>query len=195
MVNRKQLKPFIPLILSLFLALGLVFIVDDFVQTVIVIPLLYTIWFVSLIVQSLPQGILWAGFIFVLLIVSFANLPKGKNPGSSTWRPLARKSGQVEKWTQLLENTQNTRFSKWRLAQELKRLTRKLQSPINDDGWRSVDIVDLGLPSEIFAFFEAGQPSHFPFWKRLISASEETETALDLDPEVVIQFLEERLRT
>jgi len=193
-VNSKQLKPFIPLILSLLLALVLVFIVEDFVQTVIVAPLLYAIWFVSLIVRSLPQGVLWAGFIFVMLIVSFANLPKGKTPGSSTWHPPARKSGQVERWTQLLENTQRTRFSKWRLAQELKRLARNLQSPLDGEGWRSVDRVDLELPSEITAFFEARQPSHYPFWKRLISASEETETALDLDPEVVIQFLEERLK-
>ena len=190
-LNRK-LAPFIPLIGSLLMALVLVFIVEDFVQAVIVGPVLYTIWLLTLIVQSLPQGVLWAGFIVVMLGVAYTSFPEQIKPRSSTWRPPMWNVGQVEKWTHLLENTRRTRFSKWRLAQEMERLTRDLYAPLFGEGWKRVDLSRLELPAEIAAFFEARQPSNVPFWKRIKRADDEDKSALDLDPEVVIQYLEQR---
>lgn len=188
----KKLAPFIPLIGSLLMALVLVFLVEDFVQTVIVGPVLYTIWLLTLVVQSLPQGVLWAGFIILMLGVAYASLPNPAKLHASTWRPPIWNVGQVEKWTRLLENTQGTRFSKWRLAQELERLTRDIHAPLYEQRSKWVDLTSLELPAEIAAFFEVRQPSNPPFWKRIKRTDEEAESALDLDPEVVIQYLEER---
>jgi len=192
MVNKKKLTPYIPLILSLLLALVLFFIVEDFVKMVVVRPLLYVIWFVSLIMQSIPQEAIWIGFILLMLLLTYASLTKEKTPRLPIRTlPLTRKLSPFERWARLFENAQNSSLSKWRLSQELKHLTRNVISPNLDPEDNSRDLSSLDLPAEIRAFFEAQQPSN----KRLSAIHDESETALDLDPEVVIQYLEERLRS
>jgi len=193
MVIKKRLKPYIPLITSLLFGLVLFFIVDDFVATVIILPLLRVIWFFSLIVQSLPQGVLWTGFIFVMLIITLTGLTKGKKTDKTTRRIPATNAGAVERWARLLENAQSSRYSKWRLAQKLKRLTQKLLSPIDQDEGLKYDISGLELPVEIRAYFEAQHPLNGSFGERLTQKSGETDMALDLDPEVVLYHLKERL--
>jgi hypothetical protein len=138
--------------------------------------------------------VLWASFLFVMLLLSFASPLNRKKTRSTIWQPPTSNVGKVEKWHRLLSGTQTTRFSKWRLAQELKHLTRNLHTSIEGEGWKRVKLTDLDIPPEISYYFEARQPSNDPILKRLFSAGEQTETALDLDPEIVIQYLEERLK-
>ena len=59
---------FIPLIISLLLAMFLFLLVKDFLRTVILEPLLYVFWFIGLVLESIPQGVIWVGFILVMLI-------------------------------------------------------------------------------------------------------------------------------
>jgi hypothetical protein len=192
MVIKKNIKPYIPLIFSLLLALVLFFIVEDFVKTVIVRPLLYVIWFFSLIVQSIPQAAIWIGFILLMLLFTYASLTKKKTSRLATRaQSLTRELSPIERWARLFENAQISSLSKWRLSQELKRSTKNILSPNMDAEDKKGDLTSLDLPAEISAFFEARQPSN----KRLKAMIEETETALDLDPEVVIQYLEEQLRS
>jgi len=192
-VNSNRIKPYILLVFTIFLALVLFFLVRDFLRTVIIGPLLYVIWFVTLIAESIPQGVIWAGFILVMMIFAFVSLRKREPEISPAGQPSSRNSGQVEKWARLLEFAKKDRFTKWRLANELKRLTRKLLSPLDDS-----ELIQNHpeIPAEIIAFFEAQQPTKRPFWEWLNSnTTGETETALDFDPEVVIEFLEKRLKS
>lgn len=193
MVNSQQVKRFIPLLLSLLLALILVLVVQDFVQQVVVRPVLYTVWFVSLLIQSFPEVVLWAGFILFMFFAASSSLKKGREEGPSDWQSGVKNTGPVEKWARLLENAQTSGFSKWRLAQEFKRLHQKLQSPIEAGKEVISTRVDLKLPVKIEAFYELPQPSQNPIWGRLKRAEEESKTPLDLDPEIVIGFLEENL--
>lgn len=192
MVNKKNIKPYIPLILSLLLALVLFFIVEDFIKTVIIKPLLYVFWFLSLIVQSIPQEAIWIGFILGLLFFSFVSLVKEKPSRlSARSRSLTRNLSPIDKWVRLFENAQISSWSKWRLSQELKRLTWDLLAPTMGVEDKRMDLADLNLPSEISAFFETRQPYN----RRLNEMVEKTDPALELDPELVIQYLEERLKS
>lgn len=189
MPNKDKLRRFIPLLLSLAFALVLVFLVDDFVHTVIVVPLLYVIWFVALVVRSLPQAVIWAGFILILLVLSFVSLPKRKSTYHYAEPQTTPQPGPVEKWADILERSRKTRFSKWLLAQELKRLTKRLYLPIEQENWRISDL-PRDLPTEIAAYFDACQPMYNSFWQRIRAQESEIKTPLDLDPEVVLQYLE-----
>lgn len=192
MVVSKKVKPFIPLIISLLLAFILYLLVEDFLRTVIIGPLLYVIWFVSLIVESLPQGVIWAGFILVMLFIAFASLGGGKVEQPPASQPPWKYSGQVQKWARLLDH--KDKFTRWRLATELKRLTRKLLSP-SDDLETNNTQDHPELPTAINSYFEAQQPTKTPFWDWINNKNDErSEDALDLDPEVVIQYLEEQLK-
>ncbi len=192
MLNKKKLKPYIPLILSLLLAVILFFIVEDFVKTVIVKPFLYVIWFFSLILQSIPQEAIWVGFIVLMLLFSYFSLVKEKASRSSARTlPLSRKLSPIEKWSRLFENAQISHLSKWRLSKELKLLTQDiLTSNLNPENQNN-SLSDSDLPEEIIEFFETRQPSS----SQIHALPGETATALDLDPEVVVQYLEKRLRS
>jgi hypothetical protein len=189
----KQIRPFIPLILTLLLALVLFFLVEDFLRSVLIGPLLYVAWLVSLVAESLPHTVIWAGFLLVMLIIAFASLRNEKQEEYYVRQLPSRNTGSVKKWANLLDNAQKDRFTKWRLANELKRLTRRLIS--NPESEESVhDQYLLELPEEITAYFEAQQPTRIPFREWLSNYhSDEPDSPLDLDPEVVIQYLEKRL--
>jgi hypothetical protein len=194
MVLSKRFSTFIPLILTLLLALVLFFLVKDFIRTVIVVPLLHVIWFVSLILESISQGVIWAFLLLVMSIIAFNSFKKASSEKSQPGQLLPRNSGQVTKWAHLLDNAQTDRFAKWRLARELKRITQKLLSPLEDEK-RYQNLEGLALPPEMVTYFETQQPTRRPFWIWLNQdRHEQTETALDLDPEVVIQYLEKRFR-
>lgn len=191
MANKKRFKSYIPLFLSLLGGLILFFLVDDFVVTVIVLPLLRVFWFLSLVVQSIPQDIIWVGFILVMVIITFIRLRKEKKPRAPARQSPVRYSSTVERWARLLEFAQDSRYSKWRLAQQLKRLTQRLHPSNQDEITR--DLSEMGLPPEIKAYFEAPQPSGYAFRGRFNPARKESETELSLDPEIVIQYLEKKL--
>ena len=132
MVAINRIKRFIPLIISIMLALVLFFLVEDFVRTVIIGPLLYVIWFVSLVVDSIPQGVIWAIFILVMLVIALTSLRSNRAENQPVgWRDY-QKYGPVERWSRLLTQAKKDKFTRWRLANELKRLTRKLLSSDDD---------------------------------------------------------------
>ena len=193
MVIRNRVKPFIPFIITALLAVVLFFLVGDFLQSVIITPLLYVIWFLTLLTESIPQGILWVGFLLIVMIIAAASLKQENHQKMPIHQLPIQNSGQVEKWARLLGHAQNDKFTKWRLANELKRLTRRLLWH-SDDREKAKVQDDLELPVEIRQFFEAQQPTIQPIWARLNKdTTEETDSALDLDPDVVIQYLEERV--
>lgn len=191
MVNKKSLKPYLPLIFSLLLGLFLFFLVEDFFNTFIIRPLLYAVWFVYLVIQSIPQVLIWFGFILVMLIISYSRWAK-KNPSHRETEYLSpsRKSSPVEKWTRLLKNAQKSSLSKWSVSQELKILAWNILAPQGDEQGHRVDLARLRLPQEICDYFAAPQPSSKPpdSWHA------EAQKALNLEPEVVIQYLEEQLQ-
>lgn len=193
MVNKKRLRPFIPLIISLSVGLVLFTLMEDFLEKVIIQPFLQVIWFISLIVQSLPQAVVWAGFIFIMLFATSASIWKGGKTTSVTWAKPPTNTGTVERWARLLDNTQLSTYSKWRLAQKLKQLTQELLSAIDVDGRARIDITELELPEEIKAYFEAPLPSRISPLKRFKRKNELSDSALDLDPEVILLHLQERL--
>jgi hypothetical protein len=192
MVNKKSLKPYLPLIFSLLLGLFLFFLVEDFFNTFIIRPLLYVIWFFYLVIQSIPQALIWFGFILAMLVISYSRWARKKQSSMRTGKlSLSRKSSPVEKWTRLLKNAQISRLSKWRVAQELKILTWNVLAPHQDEQDSRVDLSCLSLPQEINDYFAAPQPSNSPPGSR----HAEAQKALDLEPEVVIRYLEEQLQS
>jgi hypothetical protein len=193
MVNKKRLEPYIPLMVSFLLGLVLFFLVNDFLVAFIVKPLLHVIWLISLIVPRIPQGVLWGGFILTMLVVTYANLTKREKTSSSTLTAPATNTGSVEIWARVIENAKTSKYSKWRLAQRLRRLTQRLLPPVDQNSRMQMELSGFELPEEIRAYFEAPRPSIESLWERLKHHGEETEMPLDLDPEIVIQHLQERM--
>jgi hypothetical protein len=197
MVKLNSFKPYIPLIISLLLAVFLFLVIKDFIRTVILIPLLHVLWFLSMILESIPQGVIWAVFILGTSMIAYGSLKREKDKKYPLSHTSTQYIGPVGKWMRLLERAQDDSFTKWRMAKEFKRLNRKLFSPI-DEEQDSKGQKDWDLPPEINALFEAYQPTNTAIntWVDPTDKnSANNQKALDLDPEVVIQYFEKRLRT
>lgn len=193
MENKNQLKTYLPLIFSTLLGLVLFFLVNDFVREVLIKPILWLVWFLSLLIRSIPQGVFWVVFILIMLIITLSGLLGGGRKVSRTRKRPYRKLGSVEKWARLLENARTSAYSKWRLSQQLRRLSLQILAPANDHARLANRLSSLGLPEEIGLYFEAQQPSGYSFRERFNLGATPPSSDLNLDPEMVIQFLEESL--
>ena len=193
MVNKNQLKTYLPLIFSLMSELVLFFLVDDFVREVLIKPILWLVWFLSLLIRSIPQGIFWVGFILFMLIITLSSLVGREKADFRSKRQSTRKLGNVEKWARLIEFSKTSSYSKWRLSQRLRRLSQKILSPNNDHNPFANGVSDLEPPDEIRSYFEAQQPSGYSILDRFKPDAASSNGDLNLDPEVVIQYLEKSL--
>ena len=108
-------------------------------------------------------------------------------------RHSTRKLGNVEKWARLLEFSRTSSYSKWRLSQRLRRLSQKILSPYNDRDQFPKTLSSFEPPEEIKSYFEAQQPSGYSILKRFNSGATSSNSELNLDPEVVLQYLEKSL--
>ncbi len=190
---------FLPLMISLLVAIVLVFVVEDFVRQVIVIPLLYASWFLALVLGSLPQWVFWVVFVITALVIANKSMAQDKTIRRQPWTPRASHRGPVATWSALLEGSKTQEFSRWRLAQALTKLTQDIlfQEPFNlrerEERWADFKTF---LPPQVEASFKAPLPD-----ARLLSRlwcrrrGKGRFTAPDLDPEIVVKYLEDRLAT
>lgn len=190
-------RRFAPLTISLLLAVVLVFVIDDFVHDVIVAPLLYVAWIITLVLESVPQMVFWGVFIVIALVIGIKGLPKDATETGQGHVFPSLNRGPVATWFVLLERGSRTRFSRWRLAQALKRLTWEVMSrdqPFDLQHPERLDQAKLALPPEIEAYFQV--PVHRPrrfFWQRFRRPDVSGSTSIDLGPRKVVEFLENQL--
>lgn len=160
---------FLPLLISLILTGILIFTVKDFMRHVIVEPLLYILWFIMLVLNSLPQAIFWALFIIMALIIASKSLATGKTEPQKGELVSIDNKGSVATWYRLLERADTQAYSKWHLARTLRKFTwDQLSSQERftldtldkqKDPWQQVK---SSFPPEIGAYFEAGLASFEP---------------------------------
>jgi hypothetical protein len=182
----------------LLLATVLIFVVEDFVRQVIVTPLLYASWFVTLVLGSLPQWVFWAAFVVIALIIARKSMAGGTAARQRVWAPPASFLGPVVTWAALLDRSKTQEYARWRLAQGLKRLTQDILALEKrsdfygrEEEWKNSKRI---LPSAIEAYFDAPPPESQPLfrlWRR--GRADGHSAALDLAPDTVVQYLEERL--
>lgn len=186
----------LPLIITLFVAVVLAFVVDDFVYKVLVAPLLYVLWFITLVLSNLSQVIYWGALIVVALIVAARSTPRAKTVRRKKQASLVENQGAVATWARLLQGAEKSEFFKWRLAQALRRFAQDLLFPSKRErfGNRERPRLPSDLPPEIEAYFQVRMPGTRPafwFWRRRLAG--QRPVALDLDPETVVVYLENKL--
>lgn len=191
-------RRFVPLVIFGVVAIVLYFVIEDFVQQVIVKPILHVAWLVVFVIENLPQALFWLAFIIIAIFIarkSFARSSASRRSGQQA--PVVH-NGPVATWFGLLERAQTRDFSRWRLAQSMRSLTRDVLTPNEDldveQPEASNDRPVIVLPSEIEAYFSTPVPRYKRFgWLRLRRPSTGTSQALDLKPERVVEFLENEI--
>jgi len=183
-------------LLTAILALALF----DLTQEAVAVPIWYVIWLGQLLFQAIPQSLLWALFLTVALVVAVRSLLKRPQPEEeSAIEPIH--SGQVRVLVSWIQHQEESDYFKRRLAQHLGNLTlealayqRRLTLRESRQHLRSLD-----APPEIRAYLQAGltpTPSRpISLASRLLHSLglRRTTSPLDLDPEIVVQFVERQL--
>jgi hypothetical protein len=193
MAPKNRLTAYIPLMFTSLLTLVLFFLVDDFVIEVLLKPVLRFFWFISLVVRTIPQGILWAVFILIMIFLVASGFREDAQKASPTWRASKPLPGRVETWTRWLVGARRSRYARWRLSKELRKLTRELLSPYEGEERVRLGLDDLDLPEDIRAYLEAPYPVDNQGRNRWWQTKKETDPTLELEPQRVLDFLRKRL--
>jgi len=188
------MRRYLPLAVVLLVTAVLVLLLDNFLRAVIVQPLLYAAWFMGLVLSSLHQSVFWSVLLFMALVLMLRSLGGGKRKPRS--RPGKRypAQGQVRRWTLLLERAETQRFARWNLAQALRRLAQEVLQPDERRGSNQPRRpIEDRLTPDIETYFNAKLPpaQTLTLRQRLQTKSLQPSHPLDLDPEVVVDFLEQ----
>ncbi|MFZ1752095.1 MAG: hypothetical protein WBO46_00045 [Caldilineaceae bacterium] len=185
------MRRYLPLALVLLITAILVISLDNFLQEMVIQPILFTLWFVGLVLSSLHQSVFWGVLLFVALVLILRSLGRSERLPKTVPEKRYPSQGQVRRWMGLLERAENQRFARWNLAQSLRKLTQDILSPDERRDKQRAPI-ELTLPSDIADYFDAKLPpaQSLGLRQRLQTKPSQPSHPLDLDPEVVVDFLE-----
>ncbi len=196
-------KRLIGVSLILLISIPLALFLHEFTREVFFSFLLRLSWFVRLYMDSLPQPILWAVFISIAIVVAARSLLKRRSTPEMTSEAARFRMGRVHNLMQAISRTSEGLYFKWRLAQHLLGLTLEMlahQERTSQDRVRErLKSGGLDAPSEIEAYLLAGLTPVLSTRSNLITRLKQAImpthriSPLDLDPERVIQFLENQM--
>ncbi len=196
-------KPLMLVSLILLISIPLALLLHEFTREVLLSILLRLSWYARLYVDSLPQPILWAAFIAIAIVIAARSLLKRRSTPEVTPEVARIRMGRVYNLMQAISRTSEGPYFKWRLAQHLLGLTLETlaygERTSPNRVRERLKSGALDIPSEIEAYLLTGMTPVLSTRSNLITRVKDAIfpthqiTPLDLDPERVIQFLEDRL--
>lgn len=178
----------------MLVALGIVIaLVRGVAREALVVPLLAFIWQAAVLIEGLPQQIVWWGVILAMVVIIVRSLGEGAQFQLPERRAKVD-GGRVSAWIRLVVYARHDDYSRWRMAQRLALLAQELiaqREGIDLRQARRVVEAGTGLPPEVGAYLRAGLLAHRPD-TRLLGRLKRVvaHDPLTLDPAVVIAALE-----
>ena len=188
--------------LALLLAGLLALIISGTIGDVVVVPLLFLWWAAQVLYQSIHQGLLWAAFLLLALLLVAGNLPRSAAPLPPA-APQSTPLGRVADWSRRLRDARHDHHSRWRLAQRVSQLAIETlafreQCPPQEISRRLRDGL-LDIPPQLGAYLQAGNAPYWPkprqrrrFGRKAYDRAQADPLALD--PQLVIDDLEETMQ-
>jgi hypothetical protein len=196
-------RPLLVISLILLISIPLALVLHEFTREVFLSLLIRISWYVRQYMDILPQPILWVMFIAIAIVIAARSLLKRKSTPVVTSEVTRLRMGRVHNLMQAINRTSEGLYFKWRLAQHLLGLTvntlahqERTTSNLVRERLKSGG---LDAPSEIEAYLLAGltpvlsTPANLLTRLRQAILPTHRISPLDLDPEKVIQFLEDQL--
>ena len=185
------------LALALLLVGVLSLVFRDFVREAIVTPIAYAAWVAGILIESLPQMILWIALLAVVLWMAVGSLIARPKPIRAFSDAKADRRGQIEVLARRIDLATRGYYFRWHLARRLRDLAvdtlayRQRMTPEQVN--QHLEAGTLDIPPAIRAYFQAeptlGSASRLPYLRHRFQPHPAT-SPLDLDPEEVVRFLE-----
>jgi hypothetical protein len=199
----KRLLPILAALVSLTLAVILAYLLKDAIRHFLIAPLIYTYRFFRIIYEALPQVAWWVVFLLLLVLLAVRSILRylkfsPRLPGAGQDDRLSR----ARCWSHWLQVSRQGDYSRWLLARNIAKLALEI---LAHQERRSLEqtrqLMQAGkihLPPEVHAYLRVGldAPS-FRHYSEFLNLLRSTRSAspLDLDPEVVIRYLETRIES
>ncbi len=190
-----QRKPLFIFLFALFCLIA-AFVFRKMIYQVVILPLAYVWWWLTLYYRLLPQAAIWIVLIFIILFTTMRGLLLEIPWGWS--RPLKKKKSQgpIESLSVLIQKSSEGNYYKWSIAHRLGRAARELLDQregrqVKQKFMRFTDR-NWSAPQEVSAYLEAGVNGTFADYPKK-SWSRSPRTPLDVDPQQVIEYLESEL--
>jgi hypothetical protein len=199
----KRLLPVLAALVSLTLAVILAYLLKDAIRHFLIAPLVYTYRFFRIIYEALPQVAWWVVFLLLLVLLAVRSILRylkfsPRLPGTGQDDRLSR----ARSWSHWLQVSRQGDYSRWLLARNIAKLALEI---LAHQERRSLEqtrqLMQAGkihLPPEVHAYLRVGldAPS-FRHYSEFLNLLRSTRSAspLDLDPEVVIRYLETRIES
>ncbi len=190
------------LFLAVLLAIPLILLIVNQRREAIATAVWYVIWVGNLLSKAVPQHAYWILFLLAALVIAVASLVRrGSHLADESAGDLDR-PGRVHRLTQMVKRAERSPYMKWQLARllgglALEKMARRV--PASADGrLRRLLEGEGDLSPEVLDYLEAGldrwpyedQGFRWRIWRFLRGHT--PPGALDLDPDRVVQFLEDQ---
>jgi hypothetical protein len=183
----------------LFVAL-LAFFIQDLVRELLLYPLVYLYWSLRLVYEAVPGAIWWGIAITLLVLLALKSLTRRKLRYQSTLEYEEQFLSRPQEWMRRIKKTRHGEYFNWQLAREISQLA--MASIANQERLTMEQARErlargqLSLPPKIQAYLVAGALSRsFAHYTQTESQLRVpgTQSALDLKPEEIVSFLENKL--
>ena len=173
----------------------LAYFAREAISKAIVLPLSYAWWVAGVLFRSVPQMLFWIlGSALVLMLFVDSLLPRLVTYS----RALAARRvhrGQVEALAEWILNAPRGTYLKWLVANRLGKTAREILAQRDGEpvAVRAGPLAgrDWAPPNDVARFLDSGVNASFAdFPRRRGPWSPPPQSPLDLDPEVVIRYLE-----
>lgn len=178
------------MIISLFLR--------DLILNMVILPLAYLWWILTLYYRAVPQLIIWGVLIAIVFISALRNIPLQTPIRYKEKKNQNLAKGPVEEFSQMLNKAPGGIYYKWLIANRLGNLARELldqREGRRAQGFARLIGRDWHPPQKIESYLESGLNGSFADFPQSHWWTRPQLTPLDVDTKQVIVYLESEMET
>ena len=202
LLKRFWWAPLVGLPLVVLLMFGL----RDFVRDALAPPLSYMIWFVDIIVRTIPQTLFWAGLLIIILIIAMRSLDRERRPSpAAPGKSPFPARGRIAVWAERVNMLLRGKYSRHRFGYFIGKLILDVMAHEERLSYRDVERrlqqSDMEVPPAVRDYLISrlrpahteARPKFFTRLKRFLGLEKQLAVQLNAELETIITFLEDQL--
>ena len=180
-------------------ALIIAILLRDVVERLIVRPVLYLLWLLSLFYRIIPQPVVWLLVVLGMTYLVLIRLADRIRPPGVGARPAMPAYGPVDDLARRIEHKGSGIYFKWQIAYTLSQVAAELQALRLHNRGRKLELSGTAVPPQVRRYLEAGLYTSFSDYPLpgalplLIKNKPVQPTPFDIDLGPVIDFLESEM--
>jgi hypothetical protein len=199
----RRLYPILVGLFSVALAVLLAYLLRDAIRHFLIEPLFYFYRFFQILYVAMPQIVWWILFLVLLALLAARTLFRHIKITPVRQQPVqADRLSRARAWSHWLEISDQGDYSRWLLARNMAKLALEIlahqERQSLEEAQQLIRAGKIRLPVEVQAYFQIGldAPS-FRHYSEFLTLLRSTRSAspLDLDPEIIVQYLEGRIES